>query len=160
MLPIALSPAFLRAFPVDVRALPSAKRGDVLRLQMVHADHVVMPREAGARWCVMGGTPRCAVQGVYEAAQGRVFTLQGHFEFDRFVNGETIKVFGKGWGEESIREVLKDVDADDDAEWAAEVVMAFLLGLGKDGERGLMRVPIGEGGAVMEGGMMTPPEEV
>lgn len=67
----------------------------------------------------IGRSEHCALQGVWK--RGRVLTYQGHAEFDRFVNGETAKVFGKGdWSEESI---LRE----DDALWAAGVMLKFFL---------------------------------
>lgn len=58
-----------------------------------------------------------------------MLTFQGHAEFDRFVNGETFKVFSKaaGWTEEFLVEQLKGVDRDDDAVWAAGVMLRFFL---------------------------------
>ncbi|EKG11681.1 hypothetical protein MPH_11174 [Macrophomina phaseolina MS6] len=99
-----------------------------MRLQFVHADHVAIVPDArprdGERWHLLGSTPRCAVQGVYATrttrttghgtTAGRVLTLQGHFEFDAFVNGETIKVFGAGWGAEALARALAEVDAGED----------------------------------------------
>ncbi|KAH7057219.1 class I glutamine amidotransferase-like protein [Macrophomina phaseolina] len=191
---VALAPSFLRAFPVDITALPSSPvkktitttnttaenaEGNTtddarapMRLQFVHADHVAIVPDArprdGERWHLLGSTPRCAVQGVYATTTtttghgttaGRVLTLQGHFEFDAFVNGETIKVFGAGWGAEALARALAEVDAgEDDARWAAEVVAAFLVGVGEGrGQAG--GVVVGAGGAVVEGGLMTPPGE-
>ena len=55
-------------------------------------------------------------------------TYQGHAEFDRFVNGETVKVFGKAvWNETFMEQSLKAVDAQDDAIWAAQVMLRFFL---------------------------------
>lgn len=169
---ITLSPAFMRAFPMDLLALPSApafsdRRGDAkLRLQLVHNDHVNLPPPTGlpadgddnnddAVFASIGWTPRCAVQGVYDG--DRVLTLQGHFEFDRFVNTETVKVFGAKWEEGALREAIRMIEegegGKDDAGWAAEMVMAFFMGLGRE------RVVLGAGGAMVEGGLLTPPEE-
>ncbi|KAF4540004.1 Glutamine amidotransferase-like protein [Lasiodiplodia theobromae] len=164
---ITLSPAFLRAFPVDVLALPSApafadRRDAKLKLQLVHSDHVNLPTglpaddNDDAVFASIGWTPRCAVQGVYDG--DRVLTLQGHFEFDRFVNTETVKVFGAKWEEGALREAIRMIEegegGKDDAAWAAEMVMAFFMGLGRE------RVVLGAGGAMVEGGLLTPPEEV
>ncbi|KAL1648333.1 hypothetical protein SLS58_002086 [Diplodia intermedia] len=200
---ITLSPAFLRAFPVDVLALPSApasfsssspsssssssSRHDgsdadanaavQMKLQFVHSDHVILPPPTTTRttnddddgicpplFLSIGSTPRCAVQGVYDG--DRVLSLQGHFEFDRAVNAATIEVLGaawagdpllgaaEGWFEEAMARVGGGAD---DAGWAAELVMAFLMGLG-GGQRG-ERERVVVGGAVVEGGLLTPPEE-
>jgi hypothetical protein len=73
-----------------------------------------------------------------------VLTLQGHFEFDRFVNSETVKVFGAKWPA-SVREVvLKDIDKDDDAELLAEIVATFFI----------------SGRTTSRGGLLTPPSEM
>lgn len=55
-----------------------------MRVQFVHADHVTIPSVDALpqSWMIVGTTEQCAVQGLYEPK--RVFTLQGHFEFDRF----------------------------------------------------------------------------
>ena len=67
----------------------------------------------------IGRSEHCALQGIWK--RGRVLTYQGHAEFDRFVNGETGKVFGKGeWN-------LETIERDDDAVWAAGVMLKFFL---------------------------------
>lgn len=118
-----------------------------LRLQFIHADHVrlgshdtsaILPPD----WMVIGQTDKCAVQGVYEP--GRVLTYQGHFEFDRFVNTETIKVFGAKWDPEVLQGSLEAMDRDDDSEAACDMVLRFLLQGRQTTEEGL-------------GGLMTPP---
>ncbi|KAF2475087.1 uncharacterized protein BDR25DRAFT_322453 [Lindgomyces ingoldianus] len=81
-------------------------REQKLRLQFVHADH-----------------------GLYQPS--RVLTFQCYFEFKRFVNTETLRIF------------------DNDAEHAGEMVLRFLLG-NKDGEG---RISCGAGG------LLTPPLE-
>ncbi|KAI1856013.1 hypothetical protein JX265_011910 [Neoarthrinium moseri] len=97
-----------------------------LRLQFVHADHVKIPEPERwpDSWILVGSTSHCVVQGVYEPE--RVLTLQGHFEFDRFINSETLKVFGAAWEPWRLDQALKAIDADDDAERAAEMVARFL----------------------------------
>lgn len=81
---------------------------------------------------------------------GRVFTLQGHFEFDAFVNGETVKVFFEDRGEEWVAERLLEIKKGDDAEVVAEMVVRFALLKGGGGaEEGSGRV----------GGLVTPPGE-
>ena len=97
-----------------------------LRLQFIHADHVKLPPKGlPSPWILVGATKNCAVQGVYEP--GRVLTYQGHFEFDRFVNTETIKVFGTRWKVQELQGALDLMDQDDDAKVAAEMVLRFLL---------------------------------
>lgn len=98
-----------------------------LRLQFVHHDHIFVPRENAlpASWLTLGSTEHCATQGLYEP--GRVLTLQGHFEFDRFVNGETLKFFFPDWEEKRLEAALEAVDRDDDAEIAAKMVLDFFL---------------------------------
>lgn len=55
-------------------------------------------------------------------------TYQGHAEFDRFVNGETLKVFGKPiWSQEFLGQALEMVGREDDAIWAATVMLRFFL---------------------------------
>ncbi|EDU42828.1 glutamine amidotransferase-like protein-like protein [Pyrenophora tritici-repentis] len=101
--------------------------GKKLRLQFVHHDHVVIPDSSTLppSWMVVGSTQHCAVQGLYEA--GRVFTLQGHFEFDRFVNAETVKFFFPEWQPKVLEGALEAIDQDDDAVRAAEMVVRFFL---------------------------------
>lgn len=129
----------------DRRALP-----EKLGLQFVHADHVRVPSQDAlpSSWMVMGSTQHCAVQGVYQP--GRVLTYQGHFEFDRFVNTETLKIFGAAWDPEVLRETLGACDVDDDAEAAAEMVVQFLLE--ERSSKGLMSSKV-------VGGLLTPPLE-
>lgn len=109
------------------------------RLQFVHADEVVsasvLPELAPPGWILVGSTEHCAVQGVYQA--GRVLTLQGHFEFDKFEDRQTMEIFGAD-GHASV-----DADAStedpriatgnprraeqDDGEVVAEMVVRFLV---------------------------------
>jgi GMP synthase-like glutamine amidotransferase len=105
-----------------------------LRLQFVHGDHVRLP----TCWkCLpfklLGSTQHCAVQGVYQPC--RVFTLQGHFEFDRFINTSTLRHFaGKfNWGSEGLQHHLDLADADDDSETVALIIVLFLLEHGEHG---------------------------
>lgn len=127
----------------------SRKTPDSLRVQMLHGDHVVVPHVESLpdSWMVFGGTQHCAVQGMYDPA--RVFTLQGHFEFNRFVNTELIKVFGeKGkWSSQMIQGGIEDVDADDDADFVSEIVLQFMLE--KGGSRGAAHRKVG--------GLLNPP---
>ncbi|KAF1835598.1 class I glutamine amidotransferase-like protein [Decorospora gaudefroyi] len=120
---------------------------DALRLQFVHHDHVVIPEMDAlpASWMTVGNTWHCAVQGVYEG--GRVFTLQGHFEFDRFVNSETIKFFFPTWQPKVLEETLEMIDADDDSVVAATMVLEFFL---NDVEQKTATYAVA-------GGLLTPP---
>lgn len=122
------------------------REGHLLRLQFVHADHVKIPSPEllPGSMSVVGYTERCAVQGVYEPA--RVLTYQGHFEFDRFVNSETAKVFGASWEVQQLEEALSAMDYDDDSHRAAEMVVRFLLEAPRD--------------ETCRGGLTTPPTEV
>lgn len=124
-----------------------AGKSSSLRLQFIHADHVRLGvKDAEAvlppNWMVIGKTDKCPVQGVYEP--GRVLTYQGHFEFDRFINTETLKVFGAKWDTEFFRESLEAMDLDDDADAACDMVLGFFLQGRQTAEEGL-------------GGLMTPP---
>ncbi|KAF2495755.1 class I glutamine amidotransferase-like protein [Lophium mytilinum] len=130
---IRLAQEFLGVFPEsNSEGLPAAS-SSTLRLQFVHADHVVLtpshhsPASSSlpSDWVLLGSTPHCHCQGVYQPS--RVLTFQGHFEFDRFVNSETIKVFGPiaGWDDTRIDEALEAIDADDDSLRAAEMVVKF-----------------------------------
>jgi GMP synthase-like glutamine amidotransferase len=113
--PINLSLPFISQYgPV----LSNASFPSQLRLQFVHADHVALSasqmKEEGFE--SIGRSEHCALQGVWK--RGRVLTYQGHAEFDGFVNGETLKVFGKPiWSAQRLGEALKSVDGDDDAVW-------------------------------------------
>jgi GMP synthase-like glutamine amidotransferase len=119
-----------------------------LRLQFVHADHVRVPslHALPEGWIIVGSTQHCAVQGVYEP--NRVLTYQGHFEFDRFINTETLKVFGASWKSGVLEQAIKAIDADDDAELAADMVMRFL-----------MEANNRKGELIASGGLLTPPGE-
>lgn len=57
-----------------------------------------------------------------------MLTFQGHAEFDRFVNAETVKVFGAPiWSDDFMERTLEGVDRDDDSVWAAGVMLRFFL---------------------------------
>lgn len=130
-----------------------ASRSTSLRLQFIHHDHVKFPTPDHALpspWIVMGRTPHCAVQGVYKP--GHILTYQGHFEFDRFVNTETVKVFGAKWDPAFLQGTLDAMDKDDDSEEAANMVVRFLL----EGKSPVA----GEGNLVPSNqGLVTPPLE-
>ncbi|KAF7538500.1 hypothetical protein G7054_g2905 [Neopestalotiopsis clavispora] len=98
-----------------------------MKLQFIHADHVKLPPPTSMPpdWFVVGSTEHCAVQGMYNP--GRVLTYQGHFEFDRFINTETLQVFGTRWNGEVLQSDLDKVNFDDDSDFAAEIVVRFLL---------------------------------
>lgn len=64
-------------------------------LEFVHADEVMLPSpdfSLPEPWTLLGSTEHCKVPGIYQP--GRVFTLQGHFEFDTFKSQETMRIFG------------------------------------------------------------------
>lgn len=74
----------------------------------------------------IGSSEHCVLQGVWQ--EDRVLTFQGHAEFDRFINGETVKVFGDlVWEEGFMKRALEMVDRDDDSTWAAGVMLRFFL---------------------------------
>ncbi|PSR77923.1 class I glutamine amidotransferase-like protein [Coniella lustricola] len=102
----------------------SQKIPESIRLQFVHADQVVFTQcqtssdfsqsSLPEPWTLVGSTEHCAVQGVY--FPGRVLTLQGHFEFDKFENQQTMRIFGAQ-------------DFPDDGDVMAEMVVQFLLSM-------------------------------
>jgi GMP synthase-like glutamine amidotransferase len=130
----------------------SANVAESMRLQFVHHDHVVIPSPEllPTSWMSVGNTQHCAVQGVYEP--GRVLTLQGHFEFDRFANSECIKHFFEPiWEAERLQEALAAIEADDDSKDAARMIVGFFMeaGVAQDGA-----------GHDVIGGLLTPPNEL
>jgi GMP synthase-like glutamine amidotransferase len=127
---VDVNPEFLEQLPLPVQSLPSygssslggkSPNGGYIKAQFVHADEVIGPIPSS--WSVLGSSAQCAIQGVMEP--GRVLTLQGHFEFDRFVNRETIRHFGQSWDREYLNAGLKMAEHDDDAELLAEMVASF-----------------------------------
>ncbi|KAI4593832.1 hypothetical protein KJ359_008873 [Pestalotiopsis sp. 9143b] len=108
-------------------AAADATRPDTMRLQFIHADHVKLPPQDSMPpdWFVVGSTDHCAVQGMYNP--GRVLTYQGHFEFDQFINTETLRIFGTAWNGKVLPSELDAVNFDDDSQLAAEIVVKFLL---------------------------------
>jgi GMP synthase-like glutamine amidotransferase len=125
---ITLEKPFREAMKRDHQAdwASSIDEIDKIRLQFVHRDHVVFPspETLPSSWMTVGSTQHCAIQGMYE--RGRVLTLQGHFEFDRFINSETIKTFFASWEPVRLEDALKAVDADDDSESAIEMLLQFM----------------------------------
>lgn len=145
---ITLHERFRKAFGKSHAGCGRVSRApEKMRLQFVHHDHVVIPTldALPPSWMVVGTTQHCAVQGLYEP--GRILTLQGHFEFDRFVNSECIKFFSTSW-EPGLRDnALIAIDADDDATVAAEMVLNFFLEQSVDGAVSHTVI----------GGLLTPP---
>ncbi|KAJ2983803.1 hypothetical protein NQ176_g429 [Zarea fungicola] len=120
---VQLTDEFINAFITHNKSCCSS-----LRLQFVHADHVTLTEkeiQLPPEWIPLGRTAHCAFQGIYQP--NRVLTLQGHFEFDRFINSETIKVFGAKWDNKELDAALHSMDRDDDAEQASDLVVRFLL---------------------------------
>lgn len=115
-----------------------------MKLQMIHADQVVLPASGTlpTGFHNIGSSDHCRVQGVYHA--DRLLTYQGHFEFDRFINTETLKVFGAKWDKERLDRGLKSMDADDDAPMGADCVLRFFM----SGHTAF---------ALGDGGLVTPP---
>jgi GMP synthase-like glutamine amidotransferase len=130
------------------RKILGKEKTETMRLQFVHHDHVVIPEMQAIplSWMVVGSTEHCAVQGVYEP--GRVLTFQGHFEFDRFVNSETVRFFFSTWQPKILEEALEAIDADDDSVAAAQMVVRFFTEKGEEGESASHAVV---------GGLLTPP---
>ena len=140
---VKLTPEFQQL----VSATTTIALPEKLRMQFIHADHVVLPTKGlPTDWLVLGSSDHCAVQGVLQP--GRVLTFQGHFEFDRFISTETIKVFGAPWDEAVRAEALRKIDADDDADFAAVLAASFLAGVG-----------LGSKDEARKTGLLTPPEE-
>ncbi|KUL88893.1 hypothetical protein ZTR_03514 [Talaromyces verruculosus] len=125
----------------------SMRKGGKLHIQLIHRDRVVgfnpsaadepetsLPPSALTAlpqpWLNIGSTPLSPIQGLYYP--GRVLTYQGHFEFDIFVNTETVIEFGRrgGWDAQMVAESLRKVNAcglgDGDSRVAAEIVVQFL----------------------------------
>uniref|UniRef100_A0A093VTP1 Putative glutamine amidotransferase-like protein C13C5.04 n=1 Tax=Talaromyces marneffei PM1 TaxID=1077442 RepID=A0A093VTP1_TALMA len=171
--------------------------GGKLHIQLIHGDRVIgfhPPSTAGASetsslppaaaaaaltalpqpWLNLGSTLLSPIQGLYYP--GRVLTYQGHFEFDIFVNSETVIEFGRrtGWDAQMVAESLQKVNAcglgDDDSKAAAEIVVQFLA---EDAD--IARQGVTETGAPMKidypmkaetarsaaaSGLATPPEEM
>lgn len=129
---IALNESFLASFGKPHRrdnVLPRGGLKATVKLQLIHGDHLVIPEgtELLQGWKMVGATEQCKVQGMFLA--GRVFTLQGHFEFDREINSEVVKHdVGSSWEPKRLQKVLDDIDADDDADVAARMILGFLLG--------------------------------
>ncbi|GAM34095.1 hypothetical protein TCE0_015r01455 [Talaromyces pinophilus] len=123
------------------------REGGKLHIQLVHGDRVIgfnpsaadepetsLPPSALTAlpqpWLNIGSTPLSPIQGLYYP--GRVLTYQGHFEFDIFVNTETVIEFGRrgGWDAQMVAESLRKINAcgleHDDSRVAAEIVVQFL----------------------------------
>lgn len=121
---------------------PPATVPPSLRLQFVHADHVRLDptKRLPDSWIPMGSSKHCNVQGFCEP--GRVLTFQGHFEFDRFVNTEVLKVFGAAWDEDVRQKSLEQIDANDDSLAAAQMVLRFFTSEKRAADPGLLTPPL------------------
>ncbi|RMJ13103.1 hypothetical protein CDV36_007214 [Fusarium kuroshium] len=99
-----------------------------LRLQFLHGDHVILPPSVLPEdACVIGSTPHCANQGIYQP--GRLLTYQGHPEFDQFIEMECLKLVSArvGWPAKFTEEAITSAATMDDAAIAAEIIVSFLL---------------------------------
>lgn len=136
LLPITLNGGFISAFPRLAQYLRSKPPGQepTLKIQLIHADRVVYASPTGAGslppgWINMGHTVLAPIHGLFNPH--RVLTYQGHFEFDVFVNRETVHAFASkgGWPAERVERYVRQVEVgggDDDSEVAAELVVLFL----------------------------------
>ena len=101
-----------------------------LRLQFLHGDYVVLPpSELPDDVQFVGFTSHCQVQGIYQTK--RILTFQGHPEFDQFIETECLKLVSKrvGWESEFTFAAIASAQQNDDATVAADIIMAFILGL-------------------------------
>lgn len=107
--------------------LGERRNSNTLRIQLIHADHVKLSttKALPGNWMLVGKSTKCANQGMYEP--GRVLTFQGHFEFDSFINYETVKMFGSGWPSEDIQRRLESTKHEDDSDEIAEMILQFML---------------------------------
>lgn len=122
---VTLTPALLADFgPVIYNPLSPSQP----RLQFVRTDHVTLPTLPGG-WISVGASAHCAPQVLYDEAGGRILTLQGHAESDRFVNAETVRKFGTlaGWNEDFLAEALEATEGIDDSLWMAGVIFKFFV---------------------------------
>lgn len=155
IVPITLDERFCHSMPHFVAHRENDHSGNnrrtnrQLRLQLVHGDWVVpreySPSDSGTGtgtgtelpgpWVNLGSTDICPIQGLYYP--GRVFSLQGHFEFDTFINRESVREFGRrlGWDTALVEKHVEQInlsaregaDDDDDSNVAAEAVVLFFL---------------------------------
>ncbi|KAH6962156.1 class I glutamine amidotransferase-like protein [Ilyonectria sp. MPI-CAGE-AT-0026] len=117
---------------VDLSSEFSSQFPDVLNTskvsyQFLHGDHVVTKEATLPRnWIEMGSSSLCAVQGLLDP--GRVLTIQGHPEFDRFINGLSTSSLGDSGAisKERLDGFLKLVDQEDNADLVGEVTMEFV----------------------------------
>ncbi|CAK7212806.1 hypothetical protein SEUCBS140593_001632 [Sporothrix eucalyptigena] len=118
---VALTDAFAAHFA------PCLGGKRALRLQMLHGDHVVLPKVPDGTY-VVGTTPHCTNQGIYQA--GRLLTYQGHPEFDTFLNTECLKIVGprKGWSDVETAAAIVSAQKEDDAATATDIIVSFFLG--------------------------------
>ena len=124
--PVLLSPEFMD----ELEAMTSSEAPSLLRVQLVHRDHVIPPREGMLpNSCVaIGRSAGCQLQGVYWPH--RLLTFQGHPEFDRSSCRETTEAFLADDFEEDSgfrQRSLAAIDRDDDNWWTVQVIWNFFL---------------------------------
>jgi GMP synthase-like glutamine amidotransferase len=94
----------------------------------LHGDHVVFLVDGIVEDVqFVGQLDGCHNQGVY--MPGRILTLQGHPEFDMWIEKVCLELVGKrvGWNAGFTAAAVAAADAPDDAGLAAELIMAFFL---------------------------------
>jgi GMP synthase-like glutamine amidotransferase len=97
-----------------------------LSYQFLHADHVsTKDTQLPANWMNIGNSALCDVQGLF--CPGRVLTLQGHPEFDRWINKLCTAALSSSiaLSNEEMETNLALVDQKDSARLAGEVVLEF-----------------------------------
>ncbi|VUC26805.1 unnamed protein product [Clonostachys rosea] len=110
-----------------VSKFPNLLQDNNLLLQYLHADSVFFGPNVPKGVYVIGTTAQCQNQGIYQ--QGRLLTLQGHPEFDQFIEEECLKLVGKrvGWQETFLEDALVAARIEDDAPTAADLIVQFFL---------------------------------
>jgi GMP synthase-like glutamine amidotransferase len=179
--PITLNPTFAADTSLGQKFSEGLARHDrKLCIQLIHGDRVIGFGSATTStlpnpWINIGSTLLSPIQGLYYP--GRVLTYQGHFEFDVFVNTETVLEFGRrsSWNAQVVSQHLQQISSGsassetDDSDLAAEVVLRFLTGdhdhdRNPDGECSAnwtaKDVKIEFPTSIVENGLATPPDEV
>ncbi|VUC38190.1 unnamed protein product [Clonostachys rosea] len=105
---------------------PGLLRSGNLSYQFLHQDNVSVDQATlPANWIQVGATPLCEVQGLFDP--GRVLTLQGHPEFDSYINRLSTEPLAraKGFSKEQRHHYSQLIEREDSRQLAGQLVLEF-----------------------------------
>ncbi|CAH0056948.1 unnamed protein product [Clonostachys solani] len=109
-----------------VDRFPELLKAGNLSYQFLHQDNVSVEQAMlPANWVQVGTTPLCEVQGLFDP--GHVLTLQGHPEFDSYINKLSTASLARarGFSNEEMHHYSQLIERGDSRQLAGQLVLEF-----------------------------------